>query len=168
MKKNKKEALKRLCIAGEQGNYAALLELIDIYRKGKLANNAELLKWLHIAADYEHDFALKELGLMYYEGVGVEQDYAEAAKLFQKAFEQQYDAAADKLGLMYLEGLGVPQDYVMAAKCFEREALFGNKDCQQRLLEMYKNGLIHVSDDIEIVKRFQQAEEGDEDLQLVL
>ena len=52
------------------------------------------------------------LALMYYEGEGVPQDYAEAIKWFRKAAEQGLAAAQFTLALMYATGQGVPQDYV--------------------------------------------------------
>ncbi len=41
------------------------------------------------------------LGLMYYDGWGVPQDYAEAVKWWRKAAEQGYGEAQFNLGYMY-------------------------------------------------------------------
>jgi hypothetical protein len=51
---------------------------------------------------------------MYYEGRGVPQDDAEAARWYRKAAEQGYAEAQFNLGSMYYHGYGVPQDYVQA------------------------------------------------------
>jgi len=56
------------------------------------------------------------LGLHYYDGRGVAQDYTEAVKWFRKAADQGYVEAMHNLGLMYAKGQGVPQDYVEAHK----------------------------------------------------
>ena len=54
------------------------------------------------------------LGLMYYQGVGVPRDYQEALKWYRKAAEQGYASAQNNLGLHYCNGQGVPRDYVLA------------------------------------------------------
>ena len=60
--------------------------------------------------------AQSNLGVMYANGQGVPQDYAEAVKWYRKAAEQGDAAAQYNLGLMYANGQGVPQDYVQAYK----------------------------------------------------
>jgi TPR repeat protein len=52
------------------------------------------------------------IGSMYENGVGVRQDYAEAAKWYRKAAEQGDVEAARILGLAYYLGKWVPQDLV--------------------------------------------------------
>ena len=51
---------------------------------------------------------------MYYNGLGVQQDYAEAAKWTRKAAEQGYTPAQADLGVLYWNGQGVQQDVVLA------------------------------------------------------
>ncbi len=51
------------------------------------------------------------LGSIYYFGVGVPQDYAEAAVWYRKAAEQGDSGAQYLLGELYLDGNGAPQDY---------------------------------------------------------
>jgi TPR repeat protein len=58
--------------------------------------------------------AQNNLGLMYYNGQGVPQDYGEAARWYLLAAEQGNATAQSNLGSMYYGGLGVPQDYVQA------------------------------------------------------
>ena len=55
------------------------------------------------------------LGGLYFDGLGVPQDYAQAASWYRKAAEQGNDGAQYKLGVLYCYGLGVPQDYTQAA-----------------------------------------------------
>ncbi|MGN6876123.1 tetratricopeptide repeat protein, partial [Neisseria sp. P0021.S007] len=50
------------------------------------------------------------LGVMYADGEGVRQDYAEALKWYRKAAEQGDARAQSDLGLMYANGQGVRQD----------------------------------------------------------
>jgi TPR repeat protein len=58
------------------------------------------------------------LGLMYYEGRGVPQDYAEALKWFRLAAAQGDALAQHNLGLMYAKGYGVPQNHIEAHTWF--------------------------------------------------
>ena len=68
-----------------------------------------------------------DLGLMYYKGQGVPQDYAEALKWFRLAAAQGDADAQFNLGVMYHNGQGVPQDYVQALKCFNLAAATSTK-----------------------------------------
>ena len=58
-------------------------------------------------ADQGNDRAQCNLGHMYWNGTGVLQDYAEAARLFRLAADQGIDRAQCNLGNMYLNGTGV-------------------------------------------------------------
>ena len=69
---------------------------------------------IRFAAEQGDAKAQSHLGLMYDEGLGVSQDYAEAARWFRLAAEQG-DANAQR-NLMYLEGRqDIPQDNTEAA-----------------------------------------------------
>jgi TPR repeat protein len=53
------------------------------------------------------------LGVMYANGYGVPQDYAEAVRWYRLAAGQGNAKAQYNLGLMYYNGEGVPQDYAV-------------------------------------------------------
>lgn len=57
-----------------------------------------------------------KLGICYQNGLGVQKDYAEAAKWFRKAAEQNDSLSQSTLGIFYELGRGVPKDYVEAYK----------------------------------------------------
>lgn len=57
-----------------------------------------------------HVARLYKLGIKYYNGQDVKQDYAQAMRLLRDAAEYGMDAAQCALGWMYYEGAGVPQD----------------------------------------------------------
>ena len=64
------------------------------------------------------------LGLMYRDGQGVEQDYKKALEYFEVIANQEHDLSAKtiaqfNLGLMYRDGLGVEQNYKKALEYFE-------------------------------------------------
>ena len=56
------------------------------------------------------------LGLMYYNGRGVRQDYTKAVQWYRKAAEQGDAKAQSNLGVMYDNGQGVRQDYTQAVQ----------------------------------------------------
>ena len=58
------------------------------------------------------------LGMMYENGQGVRQDYAEALRWYRKAAEQGYAKAQYNLGLMYANGHGVHQDFHLSKEWF--------------------------------------------------
>ncbi len=59
-----------------------------------------------------------ELGLAYYEGNSVPQDYEKSFSLFKRAADQDYAPAKYDLGTMYYEGIGVEQDYKKAMQWY--------------------------------------------------
>ncbi|MBI2881977.1 MAG: sel1 repeat family protein [Candidatus Tectomicrobia bacterium] len=65
-------------------------------------------------AEQGHASAQFNLGVMYYDGQGVPQDYVEAAKWFRKAADQGDAPAQYNLGWMYSNGWGVPLDFILA------------------------------------------------------
>ena len=85
-------------------------------------------------------FAQVNVGIMYYSGQGVPQDYGEAAKWYRLAAEQGNLIAQGNLGFMYYTGQGVPQDYGEAAKWYRLAAEQGNATAQSNLGSMYHSG----------------------------
>ncbi len=66
------------------------------------------------AAEQGHADAQYNLGVMYANGDGVPEDYAEAVRWFRKAAEQGDALAQARLGVMYATGEGVPEDVIQA------------------------------------------------------
>ena len=92
------------------------------------------------AAEQGDAYAQSNLGLMYANGQGVEQDYAKAFEWWQKAAEQGDAYAQSNLGVMYEKGLGVEQDYAKAVEFYTKAAEQGNFLAQFCLSSMYKHG----------------------------
>ena len=82
------------------------------------------------AADQGHAEAQFNLGLMYANGDGVAQNYAEAVKWFRKAADQGLAGAQSSLGNLYDNGVGVPEDDVQAYKWWNLAAAQGHKDAK--------------------------------------
>lgn len=103
------------------------------------------------------------MALLYYEGRGVPQDYAEAAKLMRQAADQGHAEAEATLGAMYQLGKGVPQDYGQAAAWFRWSAEQGLPTAQRFLGTLLSEGHQGVpKDDTEAAIWFRRAaEQGD-------
>ena len=69
---------------------------------------------IRFAAEQGDVKAQSNLGLMYDQGLGVPQNYAEAVRWFQLAAEQGDAGAQCQLGAMYATGKGVSRDQVQA------------------------------------------------------
>ncbi len=110
--------------------------------------------------------AQNSLGVVYAEGKGVPQDYAQAAKWFHRAAEQGAAEAQFNLGLSYDKGQGVPQDHAEAMKWYRMAAEQGLADAQNNLGWMYRHGKGVPQDYAEAMKWFRMAaEQGDADAQ---
>ena len=108
-----------------------LAEGVAAYQHGDYATAMRLLRPL--AADQGMALAQFSLGVMYANGNGVLQDYAQAAMWYRKAGDQGDDEAQGNLGAMYAKGQGVPQDYAEAANWYRKAADQGNKDAKMWL-----------------------------------
>lgn len=84
--------------------------------------------------------SLFELGVMYWKGNGVPQDYVKAAEYYRKAAELGHAEAQYSLGTLYKGGAGVPRNYVEAAKWYRMAAEQGLKEAQFHLGYVYYNG----------------------------
>ena len=80
------------------------------------------------------------LGVLYYRGRGVAQNYGQAARWFRSAANQGFAGAQTHLGLMYQHGRGVAQDDSAAAKCYRRAAEQGDVEAQTNLGGLYGEG----------------------------
>ena len=80
------------------------------------------------------------IGTMYYEGLGVDENFDEALIWFQRSADQGYARAQSRLGFLYAYGNKVPQDYALAVKWFQRAADHGHAKAQYNLGTLYRNG----------------------------
>jgi TPR repeat protein len=79
-----------------------------------------------LAAAQGDQGAQLDLGLLYYNGRGVTQNYKKAARWYRLAAEQGKAAAQFNLGLLYDAGQGVPQDYIEAHMWFNLAGASGD------------------------------------------
>ncbi|HAT33597.1 MAG TPA: sel1 repeat family protein [Janthinobacterium sp.] len=96
-------------------------------------------------ADAEH-----LLGLMYYMGRGVKQDYRQAMEWHRKAALQGKADAQYVVGAMYYSGNAVIQDQKQAVTWFRKAAEQGHAEAQQVLGLMYRYHMGGVPQDVVI------------------
>ena len=109
----------------------SLFELGLNYLKGNDSLDIDMDKEKGIAlirrsAEQGYADAQFNLGLAYYRGEGVSQDYTQAVSWYRKAAEQGVAAAQYNLGVCYYKGEGVSQDYVQAVSWWCKAAEQGH------------------------------------------
>jgi TPR repeat protein len=97
------------------------------------------------------------LGLMYLNGDGVSQDWAQAVVSFRNAAEQGHAGAQYSLGWMYANGKGTAMDSAEALKWFRKSADQGYASAQYALGCIYANGDGVTIDPVEAAKWFRKA-----------
>jgi TPR repeat protein len=80
------------------------------------------MKWFRKAAQQGHSEAANTLAVGFQRGLGVQQDYSEAAKWYRVAADQDYAIAQMNLGTLYYRGDGVPKDLKEAIKWLRKAA----------------------------------------------
>jgi hypothetical protein len=95
---------------------------------------------LRKAAEQGNAVAQNNLGVSYYNGEGIPQNYQEAVKWFRLSAAQGIADAQNSLGRSYDAGQGVPQDYGEAVKWYRLAAAQGDDAAQNNLGVMYANG----------------------------
>ncbi len=73
------------------------------------------------------------LGLLYYTGKGVDQDYAIAYDWMRMAAERGNFNAQNNLGVMFMQGHGVEKDVVQAFAWYSVAASQGQRDAQKNV-----------------------------------
>ena len=123
---------------------------------------AEQFNALKKRAEQGNARAQFSLGLCYYWGSGVAQDYAEAAKWYRKAAAQGNADAQYHLGVCYTEGQGVEKDYAEAVKWYRKAAEQGSPSAQYNLGVCYTEGQGAEKDYTEAVKWWRKAAEQED------
>jgi hypothetical protein len=127
---------------------------VQAYAEGDY--EAVLKEWVPLA-ESGHLRAQYNLGLMYDNGQGVEQDDAKAVYWYRRAAEGGHDGAQNNLGLMYASGQGVPRDDAEAVAWWRKAAEQGYAKAQYNLGVMYLNGWGTARDYVQAHKWFDLA-----------
>lgn len=125
-----------LALGMQQLAAAGYIEGVNAY---KAKNYAQAFREFTPLAKKGHTEAQYLLGLMYYTGQGVPQDYRTSAEWHQKAAAKGKADAQYILGSMYFTGQGVDQDQTQAVDWFRKAATQGHGEAQYLLGLMYKN-----------------------------
>ena len=186
--KDPKKAREWFLKAAEQGYAVAQSNLAQHYMLGSGANKfgidkvvkvkieelpdgggidfGEAVKWFRRAADQGYPFAKMNLGGLYLEGRGVEQNTQLGVSWTRKAAEADEPLAQFNMGWLYYDGKLVQQDYKTAYSWFSRSAENGWADGQLGVGKMLINGLGVEKDTSRGFKWvLQAAEKGNIDAQ---
>ena len=136
--------IKSLCFAGVMSVFAADFAQASVCdfnviqsQRTDASNIFNVCKREAQAGNTEAQF---NLGFMYFSGIGVKQNFQDAAKWVRKSAEHGYAQAQDSLGVMYSQGRGVQQSYAEGAKWFRKAAQQGLAGAQYNLGTMYTQG----------------------------
>ena len=130
------------------GSALALAEFDDGMAAAKRGNyRAAFEIWLPLATAGDNR-AQYNLAVLYDKGVGVPQDYAEAAKWYLAAAGNGHLDAQANLGFAYEQGRGVALNYAEAAKWYRAAAERGDVAAQANLGTLYANGWGVARDDV--------------------
>jgi len=147
-------------IAIDAGSVNAERQLGELYEHDPAVQNPEeALRWYRKAAQTDPS-SMVDLGRLYATGMGVPQDYSEAAKWYGKAIELHVYAPSYDLGLLYEKGLGVPQDRQKAMELYFYAAANGLSGAQQKLFALYEADLNLPSDPSQVIAWYEAAAEA--------
>jgi len=136
----------------------SVTDAIKLCEKGKYKEAIRIFTEL---ANKNNASAQYNLGVCYYNGYGVTQDYAEAVSWYRKSAEQGHASAQYNLGFCYVVGRGVAQDYQEAVSWFRKSAEQDNASAQYNLGLCYESGCGIAQDYQEAVSWFRKsAEQG--------
>ena len=110
-------------------------------------------------ADDGNALAQFQLGMRYFNGQGVGQDYAKAAEWVQKAADKGSVAAMVQLGVIYMRGLGVDQDKAKSASWFLRSAEGDSRAGQFNMAQLYRRGEGVEKDEVMAAYWYRRAAE---------
>ena len=95
------------------------------------------MKWLILAAESGVPKIQYDLGIRYFYGYGVEQNYIEAAKWWESSANAGIADSQYNLGLMYYRGIGITKDKNKAKLLIEKAAKQDHDKAQHRLAMLY-------------------------------
>jgi len=107
----------------------------------KLRSFEEAFLWYRRAAELGVAAAQGQVGAMYVNGIGIEQNPEEGVKWLEKGAAAGDSDARGQLGVLYLRGTGVGKDYARAFELINEASEKGNAKAQYLLGCMFARGL---------------------------
>ena len=126
---------------------------------GKAGQYHQAAELYRAAAEQGYTVAQHNLGILYYDGNGVQKDAVEAAEWIRKAAAQGLALSQALLGHLYMDGHGVPKNSAEAYQWTRMAAEQGLASAQDDLGLMYASGRGVARSDAEAVKWFRVAAE---------
>ena len=97
--------------------------------------------WYTKAVEQNYSAAASNLGVLYKNGLGCEQNYTTALHLFKQAADRDnLPQAMGNLGIMHEEGLGVERSVREAVRWFKKAIKLGDEASQAKLAEIIAKG----------------------------
>jgi len=122
------------------------------------SRKAAAVQSIYKSATEDHDPAsMARLGVLYQEGLGVQQSYAEAIKWYTSAAEAGDADAMNNLGSLYVAGTGLHQDFAEAIRWYRHAADAGSVMAITNIAKLYYFGLGVPRSYPEAAKQFQLA-----------
>ena len=161
------ESVKLFRAAGDQGDRTAMVEAGLMTASGhgvERPDYEEAAVWFKKASDAGSAEGMRLYADCLLDGIGVEANETEAARLYSSAMSLGNVSAKSRLAMLYRSGRGVPApDPAMAFKLFQEAAQDGFLEAQGNLGVMYMNGETVPADPAKAVSLWKEgAEKGDE------
>ncbi len=109
-------------------------------QNGSKQSYRDAASYLQKSANQGNTEAQYRLGMLYFDGKGVEQNYGKALQLFESASRGNVTFAQMMAGLMYYTGKGVRIDYKKAVEYLIPASEAGDADAQFLLTRAYASG----------------------------
>lgn len=132
-------AMTSLAAPNEEQGKLLLHKGDSLYRQGNFEEAA--IAYL-ISANEGNAEAQFDIAYAYFNGEGIERDYASAAMWFKRSARQNYAKAQYNLAYCYMNGRGVPRDYDKAFDLLRQSANNNYKRAQLTLADCYANGIL--------------------------
>lgn len=147
-------AMTSLAAPNEEQGKLLLHKGDSLYRQGNFEEAA--IAYL-ISANEGNAEAQFDIAYAYFNGEGIERDYASAAMWFKRSARQNYAKAQYNLAYCYMNGRGVPRDYDKASDLLHQSANNNYKRAQLTLADCYANGILVEQDEKESQKWMAMA-----------
>jgi TPR repeat protein len=152
----KTELSNALVLENQNDFEGAMSKYIFLFERGTSKSQNQFLAMLveRGGAEHAYNYCMKQcsensiplgvrvcLGIMYFHGLGVPQDYHKARELLMLAANEGNAIALTNLGEIYLKGHGVRTNYQQALTYFKNAANQGNAIASLKCGEIYHQGL---------------------------
>ncbi|NFS06722.1 hypothetical protein FDE99_02870 [Clostridium botulinum] len=127
----------------------------------KEQNYKEAMYWYKKASEKGNSTSMNKIGVMYYEGKGVEQDYKKAMYWYKKSSQEGNFTAMSNIGFMYYNGQGVTQDYKKAMYWYKKSYKEGNFGVMRDIGSMYYEGKGVIKDYKKAMQCYKKASQID-------